>query len=54
MNDLASELFVRNLFSTNEGQKALDYLHERGLDDETIKTFGLGLAPRMARCFTTC
>ena len=46
MNDLASELFVRNLFSTNEGQKALDYLHERGLDDETIKTFGLGLAPK--------
>ena len=29
-----------------KGQKALDYLHERGLDDETIKTFGLGLAPK--------
>lgn len=46
LNDLANKLFTRNLLSTNEGQKAIKYLNERGLDIETIKEFSLGLAPR--------
>ncbi len=46
LNDLANKLFTRNLLSTNEGQKAIKYLNERGLDIEAIKEFSLGLAPR--------
>ena len=46
LNNLAEKLFTRNLFSTNTGQLALDYLKGRGLDEETIKTFGIGLAPK--------
>ena len=46
LNDLANKLFTRNLLSTNEGQKAIKYLNDRGLDIETIKEFSLGLAPR--------
>ncbi len=46
LNLLAYNLFTRNLFMTNEGKKALAYLEGRGLDEETIKTFGIGLAPK--------
>ncbi len=46
LNNLAEKLFTRNLFSTNTGQLALDYLKNRGLDEEIIKTFGIGLAPK--------
>lgn len=46
MNKIALELFVRNLTATVSGEKALEYLHKRGLDDETIKTFDIGLAPK--------
>ncbi len=37
--------FYNNLISTTEGKFALDYLHKRGLTDETIKMFGLGYSP---------
>ena len=30
---------------TKEGKVALDYLHDRGMSDETIAKFGIGLAP---------
>ena len=30
---------------TKEGKVALDYLHNRGMSDETIAKFGIGLAP---------
>lgn len=30
---------------TKEGKNALSYLQERGIDSETIETFGIGLAP---------
>lgn len=46
MNKIALELFERNLTATLSGEKALDYLHKRGLDDETIKEFDIGLAPK--------
>lgn len=46
MNDLTNKLFIRNLNSTNSGEKALAYLIKRGLDKETIDTFSLGLAPK--------
>lgn len=40
----ANEFFQFTLFNTKEGLKALDYLHQRGLSDETIKHFEIGLA----------
>ncbi|MGM9971326.1 MAG: DNA primase [Anaeroplasmataceae bacterium] len=40
----AQSFYTKNLFETKSGLVALDYLHKRGLDDETIKTFGIGLA----------
>ena len=33
------------MIHTQNGQAALDYLHDRKLTDDTIRTFGLGLAP---------
>lgn len=41
----ASEFYQNNLMLTKSGLEALDYLHKRGLDDETIKKFNIGLAP---------
>lgn len=43
--DTSKQFYIHNLFNTKSGQEALDYLHKRGIDDETIKRFGIGLAP---------
>jgi len=43
MNRKAQEYFVANLKS-KEGKKALEYLHQRGLQEQDIMTFGLGYA----------
>lgn len=40
-----TEFYKNNLLKTETGLKALDYLHKRGLDEETIKVFNIGLAP---------
>jgi DNA primase len=37
--------FHHQLLNTSAGQQALEYLHRRGLKDETIEAFGLGYAP---------
>ena len=37
--------YQHHLTQTPEGRLALDYLHKRGLRDETILQFGLGYAP---------
>ncbi len=36
--------FRRNLFKTQEGEKALDYLHKRKISDETIQQLKIGYA----------
>jgi DNA primase len=41
----AVTFFRHHLLNAPDGQQALDYLHKRGLSDETIENFGLGLAP---------
>lgn len=43
--DLACEFFEKQLHTTNDGKKVLEYLEKRGLTDETIKKFRLGFAP---------
>jgi DNA primase len=37
--------YSHHLRNTPAGAAALDYLHQRGLSDETIEAFGLGYAP---------
>ncbi|MDE7162047.1 MAG: DNA primase [Anaeroplasmataceae bacterium] len=41
----AAKFYHQNLTMTKSGKEALDYLYKRGIDDETIKTFQIGLAP---------
>jgi len=41
----AAAFFRQQMLTNPAGKKALDYLHKRGLTDETIKVWGLGYAP---------
>ncbi|KZU17196.1 DNA primase [Lactiplantibacillus plantarum] len=41
----SAKMYQHILVNTELGEPALKYLHERGLDNETIKTFGIGYAP---------
>lgn len=43
-SQIANRYFFDNLTKTDEGRKALKYLYERGISEETIKTFNLGYA----------
>lgn len=46
VNDFALQHFQEQLFDTDEGKSvALAYFKQRGLREETIRTFGLGYAP---------
>jgi DNA primase len=44
INELAVGYFKKNLYSTPEGQKALEYLRKRGLSEETAQTLKIGYA----------
>lgn len=44
INDLALDFFSKNLYNTQEGAKALEYLKKRGLTEETIQTLKIGYA----------
>lgn len=44
INELALGFFRKNLFNTQEGNRALEYLKKRGLSEETIQTLKLGYA----------
>lgn len=43
-NELAVGYFKKNLYNTQEGKKALEYLKNRGLSEETIQTLKIGYA----------
>jgi len=45
MNQLAASFFQHVLWKTTFGKKALSYLYQRKIKDQTIKKFGLGYAP---------
>mgnify|MGYP001111090102 CR=1 FL=1 len=45
MNHLAADFFQYVLWKTDFGKKALEYLYQRKIKNETIKKFGLGYAP---------
>lgn len=40
----AAEFYQQNLFASDEGQKALEYLNKRGIDEKIIRRYVLGLA----------
>lgn len=44
-HEIACDFFEEQLYKTSEGKKVLDYLYNRGLNDETIKEFRIGFAP---------
>jgi DNA primase len=41
----AADYYRQQMLETPHGQEALEYLRKRGLNDETIKIWGLGYAP---------
>ena len=43
--EIVQKVYNQNLTLTKSGKEALKYLYKRGLDDETIKMFQIGLAP---------
>ncbi|GEK27798.1 DNA primase [Furfurilactobacillus siliginis] len=45
LHENAAKLYHHVLMNTQVGEAALTYLHDRGLDDETIATFNIGFAP---------
>lgn len=42
----AAALYYHGVLYSDEGSPALGYLHRRGLDDQTIRRFGLGATPQ--------
>jgi DNA primase len=44
-NRFGASFFYRNLTKSPEGKKALEYLYKRGINDASIKIFGIGYAP---------
>lgn len=44
INEIALKYFKDNLYDTPEGKKALDYLRQRGISEDTIRLFSLGYA----------
>ena len=49
--ELASEFFHKTLLESEEGRAARRYLNERGLSDDFIRRFEVGLAPAFSRAF---
>lgn len=50
--DLACEFFEKQLHTTNDGKKVLDYLARRGVNEGDIKEFRLGFAPESYELLT--
>lgn len=46
INQWATEFFEQNLTETAEGKRALSYLTQRGINNDTRKAFRLGYAPQ--------
>ena len=44
--DTTQRYYVKYLENSNSGEEAKKYLSQRGIDEETIKVFGIGLAPQ--------
>ncbi len=42
--ETSKKFYIHNLLNTKSGLEAIEYLHKRGIDDETIKRFEIGLS----------
>lgn len=51
--ELSAKFFEKQLWNSNAGAKALAYLRERGMTDDTIRTWRLGWAPNDWQALTT-
>lgn len=47
ITNLATTYFVKNLENTKDGLAAIEYLNKRGLNQDIIKTFKIGLSPKI-------
>lgn len=45
VHSIVTAYYEEQLWSTKDGEKVLEYLHQRGLQDETIRFFRLGFSP---------
>lgn len=53
VTNYAEDFFVSQLFDTDEGKSVgMSYLQRRGLDEETVRKFGLGYNPEAWDAFT--
>lgn len=53
LNKWANEWFQQQLWETQDGRAiGLSYFHQRGLRDETIRTYGLGFSPEKGNPLT--
>ncbi len=50
--ELSAKFFEKQLWHSNAGEKALAYLRERGMTDDTIRAWRLGWAPNDWRALT--
>lgn len=53
VTELAAKFFEKQLWSSNAGVRALEYLRKRGLTDDTIRAWRLGWAPNDWRALTS-
>jgi DNA primase len=53
ISETAIRFFEKQLFNSITGKKALEYLKDRGLEEDTIREFRLGFAPNDWRALTT-
>jgi len=51
--ELSAKFFEKQLWNSNAGAKALEYLRGRGLTDQTIKAWRIGWAPNDWRALTS-
>lgn len=51
VNRQAAYFYKHNLLNTSEGKRALNYLRNRGISDDTIDKFCLGYAPKRWNAF---
>ncbi len=51
--ELSAKFFEKQLWNGTAGTKALEYLRERGMSDDTIRAWRLGWAPNDWRALTT-
>lgn len=47
VNELAQSFFTQQLWDSEDGKKAREYLSRRGISEETMRTFGIGFAPNL-------